>query len=457
MTSTNEPPHDIVAEQAVLGVCMEAPAIVDHARKLLPDPRAFYRPQHQVLYAALLELADAGQPTDVIAVKGHLEQRGLLAQAGGPGYLFEVYQAAVLTHDVDYTARVVARHAAKRRIQQATIRAAAYAEDAEAQPLEVLTRIQDELAKAEADIAAGHQARRIRTLDEFLGEASDDDSYDWIVPQVLERHDRLILTGPEGKGKSTFLRQFGIQAAAGIHPFTGEAIKPARVLYVDLENSERQSRRKLRPLRVKAGSNLQEGNFHIEIRMAGLDLGAAADVAWLIDTAAAVQPDILITGPIYKMATGNPNDEKEAKPVAMALDRLRSTIGCALLLEAHTAKKPVAAKAVRPKEPFGWSGWLRWPEFGIYLDEDGTLSHWRGERDERNWPSALRRGGEWPWTPLTSGSELLWLRILAAREEFGQSVTYRDLVTLVGASLAQIQRAIQPNKAQWLAVNGSAE
>jgi hypothetical protein len=25
---------------------------------------------------------------------------------------------------------------------------------------------------------------------------------------------------------------------------------------------------------------------------------------------------------------------------------------------------------------------------------------WRGDRDERNWPLRIKRGGLWPWTPI---------------------------------------------------------
>src|SRR5690606_20278264 len=80
-----------------------------------------------------------------------------------------------------------------------------------------------------------------------------EDTYDWVIPGLLERMDRLVLTGGEGLGKSTWLRQIAVLAAAGIHPTRhAERIDPVRVTVIDTENTERQWRRKVRPLVHKA-------------------------------------------------------------------------------------------------------------------------------------------------------------------------------------------------------------
>jgi hypothetical protein len=50
--------------------------------------------------------------------------------------------------------------------------------------------------------------------------AGDDDPEDWVIPGLLAREDRLILTGAEGLGKMMLLRQIAVCAAAGLDPFT---------------------------------------------------------------------------------------------------------------------------------------------------------------------------------------------------------------------------------------------
>ena len=109
------------------------------------------------------------------------------------------------------------------------------------------------------------------------------------------------------------------------------------------------------------------------------------------------RPDLLIIGPLYKLHTGDPIDEQPAKTVAAFLDQLRAEHDLVVVLEAHSPHAPNGTK--RPTRPYGASLWLRWPEFGIHLAKNGDLTHWRGPRDERDWPDALKRGGEWPWTP----------------------------------------------------------
>lgn len=239
------------------------------------------------------------------------------------------------------------------------------------------------------------EARRSVGLDELLAE--DDDEYDWIVPGLFERGDRTIVTGGEGKGKSTLLRQMALRCASGLHPFTAERIQPLRVLFVDAENTRRQTRRKMRALREVAGPEYQEDLLRFEFRGEGLNLAATPDAEWLAERIEANQPDLLFIGALYKLIDGDSKEEPLAKAVAKTFDEIRTIYDIALIIEAHSPHGEGGSKAKRPIRPFGASLWLRWPEFGIHLADDGTLENWRGPRDERAWPAKLRRGMPWPW------------------------------------------------------------
>ena len=63
-------------------------------------------------------------------------------------------------------------------------------------------------------------------------DAHEDDDYDWVIPGLFERQDRMIVTGAEGYGKTTWLRQLAIMFAAGLHPNHGQKLPAiARALH----------------------------------------------------------------------------------------------------------------------------------------------------------------------------------------------------------------------------------
>ena len=235
------------------------------------------------------------------------------------------------------------------------------------------------------------------TLRQFLG--SSEPEFDWLVPGLLERGDRVVLTGPEGYGKSTFLRQLGLGAAAGINtlasPLAVRHHQALRVLLVDLENSRKQLRRRFADEVLPFTDGGTVDRLLVEFRPDGLVLNNKRDEdrAWLAAVVEETVPDVLILGPIYKMIDGDPSDEAPNRDLVKWLDWLRTEHALAILLEAHTPHDAI--------RPFGWSGWKRWPEFGLHIHRDGRLEHWRAMREERSWPTALRRGGEgeWKWMP----------------------------------------------------------
>lgn len=255
-------------------------------------------------------------------------------------------------------------------------------------------------------------------LHEFLAQA--DPGYEWVIEDVLERGDRMIVTGPEGHGKSLFNRTLGICAAAGIHPFTQRFIPKKRVLSIDCENAERQTRRHWRRMATVVETSqvpVPSGGIRLIHRPAGLDL-SRDDASWLVEQVVNHKPDVLVIGPLYRLHTKDVNEEIAARQVVTALDTARLSIGCALILEAHSPHGESGRN--RPLRPAGSSLFLRWPEFGFGLRpwdlENGRLAdpaaweqqhvarieQWRGGREERKLPRYVRWGHpevELPWLP----------------------------------------------------------
>ena len=80
------PPHSLEAESALLGAVLltEKPMyqyiVADNIR-----PDDFYRDRHQLIFAAMLELYEAGEPIDRVTVVEQLRSKGKLDEVGGEG------------------------------------------------------------------------------------------------------------------------------------------------------------------------------------------------------------------------------------------------------------------------------------------------------------------------------------------------------------------------------------
>ncbi len=230
-------------------------------------------------------------------------------------------------------------------------------------------------------------------IDDVLNEPEPE--YDWLIPNLLELGDRFILTGGEGKGKSTFLRQLAIQVACGVHPFTLEPVEARRVLLIDLENSKSSVRRKLKE--IIGDHQIPDGGLQVARWPEGIDLSNKPIQSAMNELLDKARPEFIIIGPTYKMAP-DLNTEEGSAELAFLIDRWRKDYRCCIGMESHQPHTTVVeGKRFRPERPFGSSLWMRWPEFGLCLEDGGNLRHWRGPREERDWPEKLRWGDEWPW------------------------------------------------------------
>lgn len=86
MAESKLPPHSLEAEQAVLGGLMLSEDAWDEIAGRLSE-EDFYREDHRLLFRGLADLADTGQPRDVVTVSEWLRARDLLDKAGGATYV----------------------------------------------------------------------------------------------------------------------------------------------------------------------------------------------------------------------------------------------------------------------------------------------------------------------------------------------------------------------------------
>ena len=80
------PPHSVDAEQSLLGGLMLNKTAWDKVADVVSS-EDFYRNDHQIIFAAIAELVEDGQPCDVVTISEFLEKRALIDKAGGLEYL----------------------------------------------------------------------------------------------------------------------------------------------------------------------------------------------------------------------------------------------------------------------------------------------------------------------------------------------------------------------------------
>ncbi|MGW0230100.1 replicative DNA helicase [Actinopolymorpha singaporensis] len=112
------PPQDLAAEQCVLGsMLLSKDAIADVVEEIRgPD---FYRPAHETVYEAVLDLYGRGEPADAVTVAAELQRKGELARIGGAPYLHTLIASVPSAANAGYYAAIVREKAILRRLVEA--------------------------------------------------------------------------------------------------------------------------------------------------------------------------------------------------------------------------------------------------------------------------------------------------------------------------------------------------
>lgn len=161
----------MAAEQSVLGgMLLSKDAIADVLERLRPTD--FYRPAHQNVYDAILDLYGRGEPADAVTVAAELDRKGLLRRVGGAPYLHTLISTVPTAANAGYYAGIVAEKALLRRLVEAGTRVVQYgyagAEGADV--AEVVDRAQAELY----EVTDGRTSEDFVPLEDMLQPTMDE-------------------------------------------------------------------------------------------------------------------------------------------------------------------------------------------------------------------------------------------------------------------------------------------
>jgi replicative DNA helicase len=140
------PPQDNAAEQSVLGsMLLSKDAIADVVDVIKGVD--YYRPAHEVIHDAIIDLYGRGEPADPITVAAELVKRGELQRIGGAPYLHTLSANVPIAANAGYYAEIVRDKAILRRLVEAGTRIAALGYAGEGEIDDVVDNAQAEVYK----------------------------------------------------------------------------------------------------------------------------------------------------------------------------------------------------------------------------------------------------------------------------------------------------------------------
>src|SRR5699024_3544676 len=109
------PPHNIEAEQAVIGAIFLEPEQFSAASERL-QPEDFYRSSHQRIFQTMMKLSDKGEPIDLVTVTTMLSNEKRLEEAGGVSYLGDITGSVGTAANIQYYSQIVEEKALLRSL-----------------------------------------------------------------------------------------------------------------------------------------------------------------------------------------------------------------------------------------------------------------------------------------------------------------------------------------------------
>ncbi|GAB2775206.1 replicative DNA helicase [Nocardioides salsibiostraticola] len=163
------PPQDMAAEQSVIGsmlISKDAVATVSEALRGID----FYRPSHETIHDAIIDLFGRGEPVDMITVAAELQRRGELQKIGGAPYLHTLAANVPIAANAEFYAQIVRDKAILRRLVDAGTKIAQIGYAGEGHVDDIVDRAQAEVYQ----IADGKSKEDYAPLSAFMDQVLDE-------------------------------------------------------------------------------------------------------------------------------------------------------------------------------------------------------------------------------------------------------------------------------------------
>ena len=169
-TATAAPPHNLEAEQSVLGAILLSDRslyalVIEEGLR----PEDFYRQHHGTIYEAMLALYSESEPVDVLTVTDRLRQMGKLEQIGGQASVDELTGIVPAAGHARRYAQIVRENALLRRLLKASYEIQESVLDHQAGPRELV----EQAERAMLEVARDDRHQDFRSIEEVLHDELD--------------------------------------------------------------------------------------------------------------------------------------------------------------------------------------------------------------------------------------------------------------------------------------------
>jgi replicative DNA helicase len=347
------PPQDVPAEQSALGgMLLSKDAIADVVEVVRPTD--FYRPAHQLIYDAILDLYARGEPADAVTVSAELTRAGQLMRIGGAEYLVTLIQTVPTAANAGYYAQIVAEKAVLRRLVTAGTRIVQMGYDTATGASGITGSVDDVVDRAQAEI---YDVTERRTSDDYV-------HIEALLSGTLTEIERIADSGGIGTGIPTGFARLD-EITNGLHP--GQMITVAgrpgsgKALAVDtplatptgwttmgeVEVGDELLDADGRPTRVVAATGVLRGRPCYEVEFSdGTVIVADAQHEWRTSTRASV--------------LANAGGVRESQDTIFTTEQIARTIRCGTVTNhrvACTAPLALPRRAL-PLPPYVLGAWL---------------------------------------------------------------------------------------------------
>ena len=224
-TAGRVPPHSLDAEAAVLGGILMDNQQLDRIVEML-RPEDFYVPANRMLFEAMIELFESGQPIDLVTLANRLQEHDRLAAIGGASYLARLLDAIPTVANLESHATIVREKANVRRIIDAchATLSEAYGDHGEvAEFLDKAERRVFDVARQDGRSPYVPMREAVKQTFKAIEVASErGESLTGLATGItrldrmtggLQRSDLVILAGRPGMGKTAFALNIAVHAA----------------------------------------------------------------------------------------------------------------------------------------------------------------------------------------------------------------------------------------------------